>query len=109
MCRRPIQYLFKSCFVVAPISLPRLGIDILVDQTTGLLRTDRGIFLCSDPGRLVRFGSVYQVEFTPPGLKVEQRGRDAQHFELMPDEPMTLARYVELLTQVVLRPITDVS
>ena len=88
---------------------PRLGIDVLVDQVTGLLRTDRGISLFSDPSRLAKFGSVYQVEFIPLGLKVEQRGRDAQHFELMPDEPMTLARYVELLAQVVLRPVTDVS
>ena len=84
---------------------PRLGIDVLIDRNTGLLRTDRGISLFDDPAKVERFGGAYQVEFIPEGLKVQQRGRDPGHYELMPAESMTLERYVELLKQVVLRPV----
>jgi hypothetical protein len=43
------------------------------------------------------------------GLTIQQRGRDPNHYELMPAEPMTFERYVALLTQVVLRPLQGVS
>jgi hypothetical protein len=42
------------------------------------------------------------VEFIPEGLRVQQRGRDPGHYELMPAEPMPFERYLELLDQVVL-------
>lgn len=52
-----------------------------------------------------RFGVASRVEFLPEGLKMQQRGRDPSHYELMPAEAMTFERYVELLKQVVLRPV----
>ncbi|MGH9753479.1 MAG: hypothetical protein ACREA2_11905 [Blastocatellia bacterium] len=82
---------------------PRLGIDVLNDSKTGLLRTDRGISLFDDPVKAERFGEAYKVEFIPNGLKVQQRGRDPSHYELMPAEAMTFERYIELLKQVALR------
>jgi hypothetical protein len=84
---------------------PRLGIDVLIDRNTGLLRTDRGISLFADPATVERFGGAYKVESIPEGLKMQQRGRDPGHYELMPAEPMSFERYVELLQQVVLRPV----
>ena len=84
---------------------PRLGIDVLMERNTGVRRTDRGISLFDDVAKAERFGTVYQVEFLPEGLKVQQRGRDPSHYELMPAEAMTLERYVALLRQVVLRPV----
>ncbi len=84
---------------------PRLGIDVLIDRYTGLLRTDRGIFLFDDPAQVERFGGAYRVESIPEGLKMQQRGRDPGHYELMPAEPMSFERYVALLKQVVLRPV----
>jgi hypothetical protein len=88
---------------------PRLGIDVLLERHTSLLRTDRGISLFDDPAKAARFGTVYRVESLPNELKMQQRGRDPGHYELMPATPMTFARYVELLTQVVLRPLEGVS
>jgi hypothetical protein len=88
---------------------PRLGIDVLLERHTNLLRTDRGVSLFDDPAKAARFGAVYRVESLPNGLKVQQRGRDPGHYELMPAEPMTFERYVELLTQVVLRPLQGAS
>jgi len=52
-----------------------------------------------------RFGAAYAVESIPEGLKMQQRGRDPGHYELMPAEPMTFETYIQLLTQVVLRPV----
>ena len=88
---------------------PRLDIDVLLERHTSLLRTDRGISLFDNPAKAARFGAVYRVEAFPNELKVQQRGRDPGHYEMMPAEPMTFERYVELLTQVVLRPLEGVS
>lgn len=84
---------------------PRLGTDVLIDRTSGLLRTDRGISLFDDPARVARFGGAYQVESIPEGLKVQQRGRDLGHYELMPAEPMSFERFTDLLQQVALREV----
>lgn len=84
---------------------PRLGIDVLRERNTSLLRTDRGVSLFDDPAKAARFGAVYTIESFPAGLKIQQRGRDPNHYELMPKAPMPFERYVELLTQVVLRPL----
>ena len=86
---------------------PRLGIDVLMERNTGVLRTDRGISLFDDVAKAQRFGVAYRVESLPEGLKVQQRGRDASHYELMPAEAMTFERYVALLRQVVLRPVQE--
>ena len=88
---------------------PRLGIDVLLERNTGLLRTDRGLSLFDDPVKAARFGAVYVVESFPAGLKIQQRGRDSSHYELMPAEPMPFERYVALLTSVVLRPLQRMS
>jgi hypothetical protein len=84
---------------------PRLGIDVLIDRNTGLLRSDRGTSLFANPATVERFGGAYRVESIPEGLKIQQRGRDPGHYELMPAEPLSFERYVELLQQVVLRPV----
>jgi hypothetical protein len=76
---------------------PRRGIDVLIDRNTGLLRTDRGVSLFDDPARVEQFGGAYRVESIPEGLKIQQRGRDLGHYELMPATPISFARYVELL------------
>ena len=99
------QVLFRGGAVLTP----RLGIDVLLERDTSLLRTDRGVSLFDDPAKAARFGTVYMVESFPEGLKMQQRGRDPGHYELMPAEPMTFERYVELLTHVVLRPLQGVS
>jgi len=99
----------QGVFCGGPDLTPRLGIDILLELNTGLLRTDRGISPFDDPAKAARFGEVYVVESFREGLKMQQRRRDPSHYELMPSEPMPFERYVELLTQVVLRPLQGVS
>jgi hypothetical protein len=86
---------------------PRLGIDLLLDPTSGLLRQDRGISLFDNPALIERFGGAYRVEFMPKGLRVAQRGRNLSHYELAPAEPMSFERCLELLAQVVLRSLSE--
>lgn len=97
----PVPDVFRG----GPDLTPRLGTDVLVDRATGLLRTDRGISLFDGASRVARFGGAFQVESITDGLKIEQRGRDPGHYELMPATPMTFERYLGLLTQVVLNPV----
>ena len=86
---------------------PRRGIDVLIDRNTGLLRTDRGISLFDDPAQVEQFGGAYRVESIPEGLTIQQRGRHPGHYELMPADPISFERYVELLKQVVLRSVQE--
>lgn len=97
----PVRDVFRGGADLAP----RLGIDVVIDRANGLLRTDRGVSLFDDPAGVARFGGAFQVKSIPDALKIEQRGRDPGHYELMPAEPMTLERYLELLEQVVLSPV----
>jgi hypothetical protein len=80
----------------------------MVDQNTGLLKTDRGVSVFDEAARVERFGGAYQVEWIPTGLTIQQRGRDLGHYEIMPVEPMTFERYTALLQQVVLRSVSGV-
>lgn len=95
----------KPLFRGGSTLIPRLGIDVLIDKTTGLLRTDRGISVFDEAARVERFGGAYQVESIPTGLTVQQRGRDLGHYEILPAEPMTFERYAALLQQVILHPV----
>ena len=58
-----------------------------------------------DPAKVERFGGAYRVEAIPEGLKIQQRGRDPGHCELMPATPISFESYIALLKQVVLRPV----
>jgi hypothetical protein len=98
----------KPLFRGGSTLIPRLGIDVLLDKNTGLLRTDRGVSVFDEATRVERFGGAYQVESIPTGLMVQQRGRDLGHYEIIPAEPMTFERYAALLQQVVLRPVSGV-
>jgi hypothetical protein len=76
--------------------------DVKVDRQTGLIQPIRGISVHADPTKVQRFGGAYRIETIPVGLKIEQRGRDPGHFEIIPAREMTLQEYEELLEQVVL-------
>lgn len=74
----------KPLFRGGPTLIPRLGSDVIVDRSTGLLRTDRGVSVFVEAARVERFGGAYQVETIPLGLILQQRGRDPGHYEITP-------------------------
>jgi hypothetical protein len=77
--------------------------DVKVDPATGLILPIRGISVHADPAKVRRFGGAYRIESSPPGLKIEQRGRDPGHYEVIPTREMSMQEYEALLGQVVQR------
>jgi hypothetical protein len=80
----------------------RPGVDVKVDSS-GMVQPGRGISVNADPSGLEKFGGARQVESIPPELEIVQRGKNANHFEIAPKQPMTLQRFQELLNQVKLK------
>ena len=66
----------------------------------GLVQPTHGPSLHADPEKLTRFGGAQQIQRLPPGLKIIQRGKDKQHFELVATQPMSPDAYQALLGKV---------
>ncbi len=49
-----------------------------------------------------KFGGAFRVKYIPDLLKIIQRGKDPNHYEIVPKIPMTLEQYKDLLAKVVL-------
>jgi hypothetical protein len=81
---------------------PRVGVDVIADKQTGVLKTGRGMSVFDNADQVRRFGGAYRVESIPDGLVIRQRGQNPSHYEIMPAEAMTLEKYNNLLKQVVL-------
>jgi len=76
----------------------RTGVDTRINKATGLLVTDRGISLNSNPAALSRFGGGRRIKSVPPGLALIYTG--GTHYELVPAVPMTQGAYQSLLNKV---------
>jgi RHS repeat-associated protein len=93
-------------------SLEARDIDIKIDKQTGLVQPGRGVSVNADPTKVERFGGAYKIDMqsVPPELEVIQHGvRDPGHYEIAPRQPMTPARYQELLDKVKLTPVKPPS
>jgi hypothetical protein len=88
-------------------SLKPRSIDVIVDEGTGLLRTDRGVSVQDTPTGLDRFGGPYEVTNVPPELHIVKAGRRAGHYEIAPARPMSKADYETALEKVVLVPASS--
>ena len=47
-----------------------------------------------------KFGGAYKIDSIPDGLKIIQRGARAEHFEIVPANPMTIEQFQGLLNQI---------
>jgi hypothetical protein len=74
--------------------------DVMIDVGTGLLRTTHGVSVWDRPDGLTRFDGAFRLGTIPPGLRVIQRGRDPHHFEVVPEWPMPMSEYEELLDKI---------
>ncbi|HXM97175.1 MAG TPA: RHS repeat-associated core domain-containing protein [Candidatus Dormibacteraeota bacterium] len=64
-----------------------------------------GPSLFDDPSRIPpRFGEINRVGDVPPELMIRQVGKPG-HFEIVPREPMSPARFLELLQKIVKEPL----
>jgi hypothetical protein len=62
--------------------------------------TARGLSLSTNKSKMQRFGGAYRVVWYPPTLQILQRGRDPEHYEIVPKQPMTVEEYQAALNQV---------
>ena len=78
--------------------------DIKIDPRTGLVRPGRGVSVQSVPDGLERFGGAFELSDIPPSLTVVQTGRNPNHYEVCPANPMTPADYSDALASTHLIP-----
>jgi hypothetical protein len=87
-------------------SLKPRSIDMVVDPSTGLLRTNRGVSVQDSPTGLDRFGGPFEVTNVPPELHIVKVVSRAGHYEIAPALPMTQDEYEQALSRIVLIPVT---
>jgi RHS repeat-associated protein len=78
---------------------PKAG-EFRVDAE-GNVGATRGVSVNTDPLKVERFGGAFEIKYLPPELQLIQRGIDVGHFEIVPRQPMSVSRYLELLREIV--------
>jgi hypothetical protein len=48
-----------------------------------------------------KLGGAYEIKSVPDELQIIQRGANPAHFEIVPRQPMTLSRFIQLLREIV--------
>jgi len=75
----------------SPSFSPKPG-EFKIDNDTGLVKNTHGVSVFDNAESVSSKGFVpHEVDLStvPESLKIEQRGKDPKHFEIMPKEPMT--------------------
>ncbi|MUH00104.1 hypothetical protein F7734_50665 [Scytonema sp. UIC 10036] len=60
--------------------------EVKIDRNTGFVKPTNGISVHLDPNKVRRFGGAYKIISLPNTLTMIQRGRDPQHYEIVPNE-----------------------
>jgi hypothetical protein len=68
----------------------------------GLVQPTRGVSINRVAGEVSRFGGAYRIGNVPSELTIVQRGKNPNHFEIVPKEPMTQEKYQKLLDKITL-------
>jgi hypothetical protein len=80
---------------------PKPG-EVKFDKDTGLALPTHGVSVWNRPEGLEKFGGAYRVTQLPSELRIIQRAKNPNHFEIVPVKPMTLVEYEEALNKIVL-------
>jgi RHS repeat-associated protein len=75
--------------------------DVKVDEN-GIVKAGRGISMSTNRQAMInRFGAATPIRNNlPQGLLIRQQGKDPNHYEIIPGEPMTLKRYTDLIQSI---------
>ncbi|KYC39841.1 hypothetical protein WA1_28130 [Scytonema hofmannii PCC 7110] len=65
--------------------------EVKIDRNTGFVKPTNGISVHLDPNKVRRFGGAYKIISLPNTLTMIQRGRDPQHYEIVPNEANLLS------------------
>ena len=58
--------------------------EVKIDRKTGFVKPTNGISVHLNPNQVKKFGGAYKIIDLPNTLKIIQRGRDLQHYEIVP-------------------------
>ena len=67
----------------------------------GMGKTTHGVSVNTNPNAVTSHGTPYKIIDLPEGLDIIQRGVNPSHFEIVPNQPMPLAQYQDLLSQII--------
>lgn len=80
--------------------------DIKINKETGNVKTTHGISLDVDPtSPSVASRGANKIESLPEGLKIIQRGKRLEHYEIVPEYEMPLEEFQNLLNQIKTSPV----
>jgi RHS repeat-associated protein len=74
----------------------------------GMVQPTHGVSVFSNPDKTAKWGT-HEIESIPPELQIKQRGRDPEHYEIMPKAPMSEEEYKAKLKEVKLKKKEDSS
>ncbi|WP_204104056.1 MULTISPECIES: hypothetical protein [Spirulina sp. CCY15215] len=76
--------------------------EVRIDPETGYVKPTHGISVHLDGDLMRRFGGAYKIVFFPETLTMIQRGRDRQHYEIVPREAnlLTFEQYQTELSKI---------
>jgi len=74
--------------------------DVKVDPKTGFVKTTHGLSVHTNSGQVSKYGGAYKVISMPDELQILQRGKDQNHFEIVPKREMSKENFQKLLNQV---------
>jgi hypothetical protein len=60
--------------------------EVKIDRSTGFVKPTSGISVHLDANKVRRFGGAYKIVYLPDTLMIVQRGRDPQHYEIVPSK-----------------------
>ena len=95
-----------GCVITLPKTVSKrldLSFGILPDGVKNTVAT-HGVSVFNDPNEVTCRGfNAHKIDESsvPDTLKIQQRGQNKKHFEIMPREPMTLDAYTEALAKIV--------
>jgi hypothetical protein len=72
---------------------------------SGMVQPIRGVSVELDPADAAIHGTPHEIKSIPIELEIVQLGKRPGHHEIRPKVEMTVERFEELLSQVVLEPI----
>ena len=78
--------------------------EFKINKETGLVKTTHGVSLDVDANTVAKFGGAYKIESIPEGLKIIQRGKRAEHFEIVPTKEISVEKFQSLLNKVKVVP-----
>ena len=76
--------------------------EVKIDLNTGFVKPTNGISVHLDPNKVRRFGGAYKIISLPNTLIMIQRGRDPQHYEIVPNKAnlLTFEQFNEELGKI---------